>query len=103
MTFGKDIIDAYHKTEQVDQYCRILLLVKDIGEWNQLTFEAMERLFQIKTKMGIPDPRLNEDLKTICQTEIPIRSEGQKPVNKELIDKIVKEVLQRINDQTTLG
>ncbi len=101
VTYGKDIIDAYYKTEQVDQYCRVLLLARQIGEWNQMTFDAMEHIFKVKERLGIPDPRLSEDLKTICRPEIPIRSAEPSPVNPELVDKIVKEIVAKLRNQSS--
>ena len=34
VSFGKDLVDAYWKTEILDSYCRILLLAKQLGNVN---------------------------------------------------------------------
>ena len=56
--FSTDITDAYYKLEILDAYCRILLLVKQIGRVNLLKPEQMTELLRVKEQFGMKDPRL---------------------------------------------
>lgn len=56
--FSTDLIDTYYKLEILDAYCRILLLVKQIGRVNLLKPEQMTELLQVKEQFGLKDPRL---------------------------------------------
>ncbi len=56
--FDKTLIDTYYKLEILDAYCRILLLVKQIGKVNMLTPDQMTELLQVKQQFGMKDPRL---------------------------------------------
>lgn len=60
VTLGLDPFDAYYKMECVDQYCRVLLLAKDLGkEWKRLPPEKIEEVLAAKKAYGINDPRMS--------------------------------------------
>lgn len=71
LTLGRDPLDAYHKMEILDQYCRILLLVHQLGRLNQITSEGMADLFEIKQRLGIPDRRLQPGGSVSCAVPSP--------------------------------
>ena len=58
VSFGKDLQDAYWKTEILDAYCRILILAKQIGPIHYFTNQQTKELLEIKKRLGIDDPRL---------------------------------------------
>jgi L-fuculose-phosphate aldolase len=58
ITYGKDLEDAYFKTEIIDAYCRILMLARQLGTVNYYSDEKAAELIKIKPGLGIPDPRL---------------------------------------------
>lgn len=104
ISFGADIFDAYYKTETVDQYCRILILASQIGDWKTLDFKSMSELFKIKEKLGIPEIRdLNKGLEEVCKPGVTpcqnINSNITKNEIKETnldaskIEDVVREVL----------
>ncbi len=59
VSFDKDLTGAYYKLEILDAYCRILLLVKQLGKVNVLNQQQMTELLKVKEAFGIPDPRLS--------------------------------------------
>lgn len=59
VTLGKTIEDAYYKTESIEQYCRILLYCRMLGDINFLSQRNLEDLLKTKARMGIPDRRLS--------------------------------------------
>ena len=61
VSFGKDLEDAYWKTEIVDAYCRILILAKQIGGITYLRENESRELLDLKKKLGFDDPRFHED------------------------------------------
>ena len=58
VSFDKDLIGAYYKLEILDAYCRILLLVQQLGKVNVLSPKEMTELLEVKQRFGMPDPRL---------------------------------------------
>lgn len=60
VTVGQDPFDAYYKMETLDQYCRILLLAGQLGDWRAINHAGVSQLLDLKRKMGVPDPRGGE-------------------------------------------
>jgi L-fuculose-phosphate aldolase len=58
VSFSTSLMETYYKLEIVDAYCRILLLIKQIGKVNVLSQQEMVDLLKVKEKFGIPDARL---------------------------------------------
>jgi len=66
VTFGKDLIDAYWKTEILDSYCRILLLAKQLGNVNVFSEQHTRELLDLKQKLGFDDPRFHAEDCDLC-------------------------------------
>ncbi len=62
ITCGKDLMDAYFKTEIIDAYCRILILAKQIGPVQYYTDAKAAELLKLKPSLGIRDVRLDKGL-----------------------------------------
>mgnify|MGYP006268480131 CR=1 FL=1 len=58
VSFSTDIVDAYYKLEILDAYCRILLLVHQMGRINLLNQDQMKGLLEVKQNFGLNDERL---------------------------------------------
>ncbi len=56
--FGPTLVETYYKLEILDAYCRILLLIKQIGRVNFLSQQEMIDLLKVKKNFGMPDSRL---------------------------------------------
>lgn len=59
VSFSPTLLDAYYKLEILDAYCRILLLVKQLGKANVLNPKQMHELLEVKQSFGLPDERLS--------------------------------------------
>jgi len=59
VSFSTTLIDAYYKLEILDAYCRILLLVHQLGKINFLNRDEMTGLLKVKQNFGLPDERLS--------------------------------------------
>lgn len=66
VTFGKDLVDAYWKTEILDSYCRILLLAKQLGNVNVFSEQHTRELLDLKQKLGFDDPRFHAEDCDLC-------------------------------------
>ncbi len=54
LTWGKDIIEAFHRLESLEHYATMLMYTtRIIGEYNQLTCDQVNTLVDLRTKMGI--------------------------------------------------
>jgi L-fuculose-phosphate aldolase len=58
VSFSTSLMETYYKLEIIDAYCRILLLIKQVGKVNFLSQQEMIDLLKVKQKFGIPDARL---------------------------------------------
>ncbi|MCA9118506.1 MAG: class II aldolase/adducin family protein, partial [Planctomycetaceae bacterium] len=66
VSFGKDLVDAYWKTEILDAYCRILLLSKQLGPPEYLNEQKSRELLDLKKKLGFDDPRFHNENCDLC-------------------------------------
>ena len=66
VSFGKDLTDAYWKTEILDAYCRILLLARQMGPVEYLPEQKNRELLELKSHLGFDDPRFHSDDCDLC-------------------------------------
>lgn len=66
VSFGKDLTEAYWKTEILDAYCRILLLSKQLGNVEYLDEKKSRELLDLKKKLGFDDPRFHNEDCDLC-------------------------------------
>ncbi|MCD6386499.1 class II aldolase/adducin family protein [Candidatus Sumerlaeota bacterium] len=108
LTAGKDIIDAYYKMEILESYCKILIILQQIGKIRQLNPEHMRRLLAIKERMGLSDRRLQCDIRHVCVPGVSNGIEKDIPKSAELpqnssdeqgiVEEVVQEVLRRLGE-----
>ncbi len=58
VSFGKTLMDAYYLLEILDNYCKQLILARQLGQVNVLNSNQMTELLQLKQRFGMPDSRL---------------------------------------------
>jgi L-fuculose-phosphate aldolase len=63
VSYGESPERAFWLTEILDQYCRILILSRQLGPLQYLAPEKVHELLEEKKKMGIDDPRLAPDFR----------------------------------------
>jgi len=66
VTFGKDLQDAYWKSEILDSYCRILLLAKQLGPIQYFDERETRELLELKQRLGFDDPRFHVEDCDLC-------------------------------------
>ena len=80
VSFGKDLVDAYWKTEILDSYCRILLLAKQLGNVNYFDERQTRELLDLKQRLGFDDPRFHNDDCDLCGNTAFIDGYGGAPL-----------------------
>jgi L-fuculose-phosphate aldolase len=106
VTLGRDLQEAYWRMEITDAYCRMLILARQLGQVNKITLENMERLFDIKQRLGIPDRRMEKPgidpcaINGTCGLTPPTgeRSAAGKP---PIDDASVAEIVRRVTDEVS--
>jgi len=58
VNFADNLTNAYYKLEILDNYCKQLILARQLGQVNVLNSKQMTELLQLKQKFGISDSRL---------------------------------------------
>ena len=95
ITCGKDLEDAYFKTEIIDAYCRILILAKQLGrDINFYSDEKAAELIKLKPSLGIPDARLVRGLENCDLCGNSLFREGYtdfKPEHKAIIPEKLRQ------------
>ena len=66
VSFGKDLQDAYWKTEILDAYCKILLLAKQLGNVTYFNETETRELLDLKKRLGFDDPRFHVEDCDLC-------------------------------------
>ena len=61
VSYGESPKRAYWLTEILDQYCRILILTRQLGPLRHLPADKVAELMEEKMKMGFEDPRNDAD------------------------------------------
>jgi hypothetical protein len=82
--------------ETLEQYCRILILAAQIGDWQQLDHENMVSLLRIREKLGYPDRRLAGGV-GLCSTGIPGEQSLPADPGEAVIAEITRRVLARLS------
>ncbi len=66
VTFGKNLEEAYWKTEILDAYCRILILSKQLDGITYLDETKSRELLDLKKRLGFDDPRFHFEDCDLC-------------------------------------
>jgi L-fuculose-phosphate aldolase len=103
LTYGGDLLSAYHKMESVEFYAELLYKSKMLGGPKEFNKEQIARLYEIRRQMGLPgkhpaDLCINaKDGKTSCHSCGNCQtSENENGANAELIASITKKVMEQL-------
>jgi len=103
LTYGGDLLSAYHKMESVEFYAELLYKSKMLGGPKEFSKEQISRLYEIRRQMGLPgkhpaDLCINaKDGKTSCHSCGNCQtSENENGVNADLIASITKKVMEQL-------
>lgn len=54
LSYGGDLLSAYHKMESLEFYAKLLFISSQIGKPQELDKQKVARLYQLRKEMGIP-------------------------------------------------
>lgn len=98
LTVGADPFEAYYRMETIEQYCRILILAKQIGGWTQIEPDRVRDLLRIREKLGQPDRRVTQGA-DLCSPgvpgEMPARADYPHDI-RSLVEEVLRRVMQRL-------
>jgi L-fuculose-phosphate aldolase len=66
VSFGKNLEEAFWKTEILDSYCRILMLARQLGRVDYFTQQQTNELLDLKKRLGFDDPRFHVENCDLC-------------------------------------
>ncbi len=109
-TVGSDVMNAYFKMETLEHFARILFIARQLGGANVLNREQVDKLLQIRKRLGIRGPDPACDVGTApagadnSKTQIPTLrtrsasspSDNPPPPKDELITEITRQVIQEL-------
>jgi len=90
LTWGDDITQAMYRMESAEQYCNIMIYLKQIGEPVEFSCNQVSDLIEIRKKLGIEAGGVPP-----CDNT-PVQKKNSAP-DAELIAKITREVLTQLN------
>jgi L-fuculose-phosphate aldolase len=99
VALGRDLQEAYWRLEIVDAYCRMLILARQLGQINKITLENMERLFDIKKRLGIPDRRMRQPEMDPCAIGTPPGEPASESEVAEIVKRVTAEVVRRLQSR----
>lgn len=103
LTVGADPFECYYRMETVEQYCKILILAKQIGDWTQIDPNKVMDLLRIRQKLGHKDRRVLQDAE-LCSYGVPgeqcaAAREGADG-DKAFIEEVVRRVVERLKTRS---
>lgn len=99
LTLGVEPYQAYYRMETIEQYCRILILSKQVGDWEHIERDKVGDLLKIREKLGYQDRRIVEKC-DLCETGVPgeqiAGGSSAGSDDPKLVQQIVERVLARL-------
>ena len=103
LTWGHDLINAYHKMESLEFYAELLYRAKMLGGPKEFSPAQVQKLYEIRRQFGIPgrhpaDLCLNKQSTNChsCNGTSKQHSCGNQPVSDDLVNEITKKVMQKM-------
>ncbi|MDZ7724111.1 MAG: class II aldolase/adducin family protein [candidate division KSB1 bacterium] len=88
LTFGTDLINAYHKMETLEHSAEIVHYAIQLGNVNMIPQDQVDKLMQVREQMNIPG-RIN-----LCSANNGSQADQ---IDETQIESITREVINRLN------
>ena len=89
LTIGKDVFNAYYKTETLEHFAHIAFVAQQLGAMNVLNREQVQKLTDLREKFGITtgETCVTREAEASCSCETDSDKER---IIKEATDKVMK-------------
>ncbi len=71
-TIGTSVMNAYYKMETMEHFAKIMLVARQLGGFNTLNAEQVQKLVQIRERMGIRGPSPACDVGSVGTIQQPL-------------------------------
>jgi L-fuculose-phosphate aldolase len=80
VTYGTDLLSAFHRMELVEHYARVSLVAATLGKQSLLSSGDVEKLLAARTRYGVtvPEPDDNDLLVVASETEPALSRQGSR-------------------------
>lgn len=103
LTYGQDLLTAYHKMESVEFYAELLYKAKALGGPKEFDQATIEKLYEVRRQMGIPGRHPADFYKPNENygngTGTIVAGSGKLNASPELIAEITRRVIEQLNAQ----
>ncbi len=97
LTLGPDVMNAYYKMETLEHFAHITLVARLLGRVNALSVEKVQKLMQVKEKLGVKGKSPGCESCSIEKCEMRLSEAVPSPSaerhQEELIEEITRKVL----------
>ena len=109
LTIGKDVLNAYHKTETLEHFAKIAFIARTLGHVNVLGKKEVQKLFDARKRYGVESDVICKSCEDVCDGSCPVPStekleEGTNGANKQPAQEteVDKEQLSQIVTEAVL-
>lgn len=100
LTYGQDLLTAYHKMESVEFYAELLYKARALGGPKEFDKATVEKLYEVRRKMGIPgrhpaDMEMPKD--NYGNGTGTIKAGTGMEVSPELVEEITRRVIAQLS------
>lgn len=102
LTVGKDVFNAYYKMESIEHFAKISLAARQLGEERELPCQEVEKLLQIREKLGVAGRHPGCIDCGACSTatrEAPAVTDISEEELQEIIINVTRRVLASLGDR----
>ncbi len=103
LTWGPDLLNAYHKMESVEFYAELLFKSRQLGGPKEFDKQQIEKLYEIRRQMGIPGkhpanlcPNAKEGKPSCHSCGGSCTCGGSGKADAELVSSITKKVMEQL-------
>ncbi len=103
LSWGSDLLSAYHKMESVEFYAELLYKAKMLGGPKEFDEKQIKQLYEIRKKLGVPGKHpanlcMNQGTLNChnCHGPVIPGDPGSKCVNADVVAEVTKKVMEQL-------
>ena len=96
LTLGPDVMNAYYKMETLEHFAHITLVARLLGRVNALSVEKVQKLMQVKEKLGVKGKSPGCESCTIEKCEMRLSEAAPSPSTERPQEDLIEEITRRV-------